>query len=460
MTDRHINSYSSSERRAIMAKKLFDIVSSHGGWYDQNQYVNKRQPITFRCAANHEWTAGAQVVLSGSWCRQCWEAEKAGKHLILKDGLQKAASLAQSRGGKCLSTEYVATPRKLNWQCENGHQWLATFSDVRKGSWCPVCGSGVRERLCRHYFQTLTQLEFPKARPNWLINTRGNRMELDGFCAEIKLAFEHQGEQHYQEVEHFNRRNETLFQRKDDDNTKRALCKRNNITLIEIPYHIPDKELPTWIYQEIKATRPDVALPIDPSAIDTKYVASDELKKLKTTALARGGLCLTEVYLGALSKHLFRCSCGHTWEATASSINRGGWCPACKPIRIGNSNRKHSIESMTLLANSKGGEFLSIEFRSVNDRYQWKCSEGHEWTAAPADIIGGTWCPQCSRNNQKGSIEEFKELARSRGGKCLSDTYGGSQVKLQWECAEGHVWLATPGNVKNRRSWCPVCRRR
>ena len=45
------------------------------------------------------------------------------------------------------------------------------------------------------------------------------------------------------------------------------------------------------------------------------------------------------------------------------------------------------------------------------------------------------------------TIEEMHEIARSRGGTCLSETYVSS--KLRWRCAQGHEWEATPNNVKD-----------
>ena len=57
------------------------------------------------------------------------------------------------------------------------------------------------------------------------------------------------------------------------------------------------------------------------------------------------------------------------------------------------------------------------------------------------------------------TIEEMKRIANERGGRCLSDTYEGYQKKLKWECSKGHVWEATPLNVKHRNRWCPICAR-
>ena len=59
----------------------------------------------------------------------------------------------------------------------------------------------------------------------------------------------------------------------------------------------------------------------------------------------------------------------------------------------------------------------------------------------------------------KLTIEEMRELAESRGGKCLSEKYVNACTKLHWQCAKGHEWEATPGNVKNAHTWCPVCAR-
>lgn len=86
------------------------------------------------------------------------------------------------------------------------------------------------------------QDKFPKERPNWLINSRGNQMELDGYNKILGVAFEAQGEQHYRAVAHFNQTLKDLKQRIEDDLRKLELCKQNNVILIQVPYYVhPDK---------------------------------------------------------------------------------------------------------------------------------------------------------------------------------------------------------------------------
>jgi hypothetical protein len=66
------------------------------------------------------------------------------------------------------------------------------------------------------------------------VNNAGNKMQLDGYCEELNLAFEHQGRQHYKK-NFFIRTDEDLKKRQSLDEEKRNLCKQNNIILIEVP---------------------------------------------------------------------------------------------------------------------------------------------------------------------------------------------------------------------------------
>ncbi|NNN04523.1 MAG: zinc-ribbon domain-containing protein [Elusimicrobia bacterium] len=51
----------------------------------------------------------------------------------------------------------------------------------------------------------------------------------------------------------------------------------------------------------------------------------------------------------------------------------------------------------------------------------------------------------------------MREIARARGGRCLSRKYINSKTKLWWQCGVGHKkWAARPANIKVG-SWCPEC---
>ena len=93
-----------------------------------------------------------------------------------------------------------------------------------------------------------------------------------------------------------------------------------------------------------------------------------------------------------------------------------------------------------------------------------KCSillDGYNrWFATPGQIKNNKqWCPYCS-NNVKNTIEKMQQIAKSRGGKCLSDIYVNNKTKLLWQCGEGHLWEARPNDIISSNSWCPKCRKR
>lgn len=55
--------------------------------------------------------------------------------------LAEVQTLAESLGGKCLSTKFIASNSKLTWQCAKGHTWDAIPKTVKKGHWCPYCSN-------------------------------------------------------------------------------------------------------------------------------------------------------------------------------------------------------------------------------------------------------------------------------------------------------------------------------
>lgn len=57
------------------------------------------------------------------------------------------------------------------------------------------------------------------------------------------------------------------------------------------------------------------------------------------------------------------------------------------------------------------------------------------------------------------TIDDMKAAARFRGGECLSATMtpGDWDTQLQWQCAEGHTFMASPRLILLGGHWCPEC---
>jgi hypothetical protein len=185
------------------------------------------------------------------------------------------------------------------------------------------------------------------------------------------------------------------------------------------------------------------------------------IEEMRQIAKERGGRCLSDNYINVRTKLLWQCSKGHQWRTTSDVIKTGCWCPICGRKKSAEA-RKLGIEAMRQLAKERGGKCLSKSYVGANTKLLWQCAEGHQWEGIPNNVKRGSWCFYCAQKKRgeirKLDIEEMRQLASERGGKCLSDSYVNIATKLLWECAEGHRWKATPLSIK-RGTWCRVCAR-
>jgi hypothetical protein len=123
-------------------------------------------------------------------------------------------------------------------------------------------------------------------------------------------------------------------------------------------------------------------------------------------------------------------------------------------MKPSHSRRRLTITHMRNLAANKRGKCLSTSYFNARTHLSWQCKKGHVWQAIPANIIKGSWCPQCA--GKKVTIEDMCTLAALKGGKCISTTYINNQTKLLFQCAKGHVWKTKPALIQQDK-WCPHC---
>lgn len=116
------------------------------------------------------------------------------------------------------------------------------------------------------------------------------------------------------------------------------------------------------------------------------------------------------------------------------------------------------LDDLQEIAKAKGGKCLSRKYESKSTQMQWECSEGHKWSASPTRIKhAGYWCTICAKEElNKTRLIVFQNIAKARRGKCLSKVYISQKSKLKWQCKEGHEWVAFPNEVRSG-SWCMRC---
>ena len=381
-------------------RECHELAKAMGGLCLSISYANIRTLIRWRCSEGYEWDAQRGDVKSGHWCPHC-----AGR---AQHTIPELQAVAKEREGECLSMEYGNNKGTLRWRCSQGHEWECSANHILRGHWCPRCSNGqhLMEALCREFLEKITENKWQKHKPKWLINERGHRMELDGLCEAICVAFEYHGRQHYEHNPHFHRGKHTFERRQGDDQRKRELCEAHGIKLIEVPYTVEPDNLFQFLADRLsEAVGKQYAVPpgmvVGGFGYDRGYL--DELRSL---ARAQGGECLATTYLGVEKPIRWLCRNGHEWEARPHSIKGGGWCPFCAGKRAwspGKTENEARLEECHILADLHGGQFLSLQYTKALAPHQWRCSEGHEWTATPNGVKNGHWCSICARKNRKKS---------------------------------------------------------
>ena len=426
-------------------KKLARL--KHGNCLSE-KYIDCKTHLTWQCDKGHIWTARPDNIKSGKWCPRC--AIKRRSDGNIKYGISDADKIAQERGGKCLSKSYIGIKDKLLWRCVNGHEWHASFANVKnKKSWCPYCTKFYTEQKCRYIIERLSGLSFPKSR-----SVLDNGLELDGYNSANNIAFEYNGEQHYRYVKMFHRFPEGFEKQKKRDQDKINLCLSKHVNLMTIPYWAAtnDKKLIQYIRPKIESIW-NLSLTNTDVNMNSFYRECQSLKDLQNIASKKGGEILTKEYHGSYGKMECKCKKGHIWETDVTNIKSGRWCPYCA------KNVKYSIDYMQKIAENKGGKCLSTKYLNANSKLRWQCKYGHEWKTIPSVRMNNrkSWGPVCY-GHQRKTIKDMHLLADKKNGKCISTEYRGSHNKLTWQCHKGHTWEAKPNKISTGQ-WCPKCAR-
>lgn len=104
------------------------------------------------------------------------------------------------------------------------------------------------EQITRETMERIYGVPFTSQRPDFLKNPRtGENLELDCYNAELKIAAEYNGIQHYIWPNYTGQSEEEFHKQLSRDEYKVNQCDLNGVYLITIPYQIPFDEIPSYI---------------------------------------------------------------------------------------------------------------------------------------------------------------------------------------------------------------------
>ena len=445
--------------RRLSIEVAHKIAAKNGGKCLSAAYRNSKSHLVWQCGKGHKWKAViGSVKFSDSWCPRCSSLTQHDKLRArrLASANVELNQIAKSRGGAWVVGEFKGENHKLTWRCANGHEWKARPDMIRSGRWCPECSTGRGERQARVAFEHIFGARFPRVKPDWLLNSRGRKMELDGYNPKLGVAFEHQGEQHFED-NYFNLSKGSLGQRRRDDALKRNLCKKQGLVLLSIPEvggRLKIEALEPFIRRW--ALKKLVHVKVNPAKVDYLEAYKDNegpevLRTLNSVAKERGGRCLETVYMGSQAGHRFECKEGHVWSAKPYEVRKGAWCFKCYHKGRGVALRT-PLAKLDAHAKALGGKLITRETLGARSKYEWECRDGHRWKTPANSILQGTWCPKC----RTWTESDLREIAASKGGDLLDKDFHGAGQRMEWKCDKGHVWSAVGHRIASG-SWCPTC---
>lgn len=446
-----------ARRRVEKVFRYKEIAKSRGGKFLSNpEFIDEREKYLWRCASGHEWKSTTRSVIgAGSWCPIC--AGNAPRKL------EELVQVIKARGGVLLDTKYRGVEASHAVQCSLGHKFTNQFKKiVDSGQWCPICSkSSKSEELARTTMEQIFESEFPKVRPKWLKNARGNQMELDGYSTQLQLAFEYQGIQHFREISAFQ---VNLKQRMEDDELKKQLCKKYGVRLFILDYKTPFDEFPIKILQQAINFGIEDDYNFEKQIdFDRAYIRDDRIEELRTILAIKEIRLISSKWIDTDTKYEMECLvCGNHWRALGSAFfnsRRVAGCKTCAMKQLQESN-SGNLKGLRDFAKSYGGIVLSTEYSTASNYYQFRCKEGHEFRGKLNNMKSRRqFCPECeNRQKREPGTEEVALKRIKERGLVAIGKFESFDMPFLCRCLNcGEASNVVISHLKQGIKGCPYC---
>ena len=243
------------------------------------KWLGVRHHYRFRCQQGHEWQRTGDQQQRRAECPKCSLAAM-GLAQRKPENLLRLQEMAHAHGGICLTTEYQGMAGKYAFRCAAGHEWQARPQAIYAGGWCRRCGGGGPLKVASRAAARLARLQQ---------------------CAQDKGGQCLSGEYLGAAAHH------------------RFRCAKGH----------------EW---EARGIYIGAGAWCQLCAFDAKRLSIEHAHE---AARARGGSCLSDIYVNSTIKLRWLCDRGHEWQASLGSVRVGHWCKQCDVMsRIKNGNSK------------------------------------------------------------------------------------------------------------------------
>jgi len=288
--------------------------------------------VRFRCGC--EGNASFNSIQRGVVCGNC----APNARVTIEDYRE----LARSHGGKIVTMARTTT-QSSQWKCakKNHPPFWRAYNVIKRNTFCPECNALLSERICRAAANQLFGDSFKKIRLSGVRGVGGRPLELDAYSRFLKLAIEHNGQQHYQPVRFGNQTQQEaehcFYKQLEHDKRRREFCRAHGITLLEVPElgkTTKVDDLKEFIRTECQ--KANYQLPRGFDSVLLKFEAhnlpttSDQMWERVLKRVRELDYTLkTKNYAGANSRLLLFCRSNHVYTPRVASFLKGHTCRRC-----------------------------------------------------------------------------------------------------------------------------------
>lgn len=448
-------------------KEIQKIVDSKGGKIkDGELYVKSSVKMTFIDKLGNEFKMRPNAVKRGAW-----SPYEAGLTNDPEYRMKELEKIAKSRGGKVKKDEvYVNSNTLINFVDQLGNEFKMTPKRVKRGDWSSA-EKNYSENICRQIVEQIYKNKFPST---WSTIRRknGNNLQLDGYCEELKIAFEYQGEQHFfgwrGDKE---KQQESLKNIRKLDDEKKHICKEKGMFLLEVNYYKSMKSIHDIVIQTISDIKncylnKKLEIPIflinlnaEDISVDLTKIShivkmTDELRvivKKKEGKIKNG-----QQYIHSKVKMIFIDKLGNEFKMSPNEVKRGGWSPY-ESGNVFNDSHYH-IKQLENIALSKGGQLKEGQsYINASTELIFIDKLGNEFKRKPGDVKAGFWSPYESTNptDKEYHFKILQEIAQFKGGKIKEgEKYVNANTEMVFVDKLDNEFKSTPTRLKNGK-WSP-----
>lgn len=365
----------------------------------KSEYVNYDTPVIVQCGREgHVLFRPPSSIIAERECRKCAAIKRGAKR---KRTLRSIENLLRIHHFTLMELTYPGCKQDIHIRCDKcGRIFLTTMDKLQHSNKfkCKYCTHFTMESVSRAYMEYILKMPFDKGRPGWLINQDGHNLHLDGYNKESAIAFEYNGRQHREYDPYFHKSIEEFNKRCRDDRQKVKLCSDNQVQLIIIPDKIPMSKIGNFIQAKLVTVGLAKKQTLPKLWLEVTSGQNDQmLEKVLRNARIRNWIVKSKAYIGCREYMDFICDRGHDVQPmNANNFLSGKGCKECKKENLRALFRK-PLSYYKELAKSKGGKCLTILKDYINCKalMWWECEEGHKWPALGDYITQGNWCPFC-----------------------------------------------------------------